>query len=70
MIKEVKQYFKTNGSPSAQDFYDGYKIACENHCFVRIEWFVPYSGNYSRIFDETANIDEIIEGVENMVYPI
>ena len=62
MLTEIK-YFRCDGHPQKEDIEEALKIAKKYHCFVKIEWFIQYSGIQSRIFDENATLDDILNGL-------
>ena len=60
MIKEVKTIMVLDQkAPSFSDIEEAKSIAMKNHCLVRIEWCIPFSGNYSRMVSEYSDLEEI-----------
>lgn len=60
MIKEVKLFrCEYNTDPDDEDLAKAIEIAKENHCFVKIEWTMKWSGSYSLVADEDDTIEDL-----------
>jgi hypothetical protein len=64
MIKEVKTMMVLNHQrPSIKDIKEAKTIAAENHCLIKIEWSIPYSGNYHKLISEYDDPEEIFDSL-------
>ena len=50
-------------APSLNDIEEAKNIAMENHCLVKIEWDIPFSGNYNGIISEYDDPEEIFDSL-------
>lgn len=64
MIKEVKTIMVLDHkAPSFNDIEEAKAIAIENHCLIKIEWSIPYSGNYHKLISEYDDPEEIFDSL-------
>lgn len=64
MIKEMKTMMVLDHkTPSLNDIKEAKAIATENHCLVRIEWSIPYSGNYRKLISGYDDPEEIFDSL-------
>ncbi len=65
MLKEVKVFHvePIGNSPSLDDCYDAVDIAIKNNCFVRMEWYVKYSGHYHKLIGTSDDAKTVYDSL-------
>lgn len=65
MLKEVKEFFVTpiGNKPSLDDCIDAINLAIKYDCFIKMRWYVPYSGKYEKIVNANDNEQEIYDSL-------
>lgn len=67
MIKEYKQYWVEDGTPTKEDIVDAVKAAKKHKCNVQLHWKGPayryYGDTYSRTITPDSNPDDIFNSL-------
>ena len=64
MVK-LQQYKTAFVMPSDDEIHEGIEIAKRDHCVVRINYFIPYSGSFFLDIDEHSTFEECVGRIKN-----
>ena len=68
-MKRIKEYKCDGRTPTDKELLMSIKIASDDNCIVKLNWFFPYTGNYSIEISSDMTLDMCKERLPKF-YPL